>query len=200
MAYGTNAPFGFRPVRYLNGTAWTGATNPYPIASAYSTSLFQGDPLIPLADGTIGIGTAGNPGVGIFWGVKYRDSAGNYQFSKYWPASTVTFNSETAEAQVIDDPFLLFSAQEAATSSTAGTALALADRNLNINFKSGTGSTLTGQSAYFLDNATEATTSSLNFKIYGLDPTPGNVVGSYANWLVTWNNHVYKGGAGTTGY
>jgi hypothetical protein len=26
------------------------------------------------------------------------------------------------------------------------------------------------------------------------------VVGSYANWLVTWNNHVYKGGAGTTGY
>jgi hypothetical protein len=45
-----------------------------------------------------------------------------------------------------------------------------------------------------INNATEADTSTLNCKILQLDPTPGNVVGAFANWHVIFNNHLYKGG------
>ena len=77
---------------------------------------------------------------------------------------------------------------------TAGTPLALADRGLNINFLYTAGSTSTGSSAVSISNATEATTSTLNCKILQLDPTPGNAVGAFANWLVVLNNHLYRGG------
>jgi hypothetical protein len=35
-------------------------------------------------------------------------------------------------------------------------------------------------------------------KLLGLTQYPGNVVGNYANWDVTWNNHLLKS-QGTTG-
>jgi hypothetical protein len=34
----------------------------------------------------------------------------------------------------------------------------------------------------------------LNLKILQLDPTPGNAIGAFANWLVVINNHLYRGG------
>ena len=95
---------------------------------------------------------------------------------------------------MLDDPNLVFSIQETNGSGAAGTPLALADRGLNANFLYTAGNTATGQSAVSLNNATEADTSSLNLKIIDLDPTPGNALGSFANWLVTVNNHLYKGG------
>jgi hypothetical protein len=72
--------------------------------------------------------------------------------------------------------------------------LALADRGLNANFLYTAGSTATGQSAVSLNNATEADTATLNLKILQLDPTPGNAVGNFANWLVVLNNHLYRTG------
>lgn len=200
MSFGTNAPQGLVPVRYLNGSPWNGATNQYNIASAYATSLFTGDPVTTLADGTIGIGVAGAACRGVFMGVKYIATNGTPIFSPYWPASTVAQTGTTPQALIADDPNLVFSVQETNAAQTgAGTPLALADRGLNINFVVGTGNTATGQSTTSLNNETEAVTSTLNLKILDLDPTPGNVVGNYANWLVTWNNHQFKGGQGTTG-
>jgi hypothetical protein len=96
------------------------------------------------------------------------------------------------------------SVQEAATNTgvgtgTAGTALAVADRNLNANFKAPTsGTDSTGQSAYFIDNATEQTTSTLNLRVIRLTDHPGNVLGDYANYICAWNAHV-NGRPGTTG-
>ena len=55
----------------------------------------------------------------------------------------------------------------------------------------------TGMSGASINNTTEATTIGLNLQILGLDPYPGNVVGSFANWLVRINNHRFR--AGTTG-
>ena len=63
----------------------------------------------------------------------------------------------------------------------------------------GTGNTATGLSGASIDNASEDTTATLNLKILDLTPKPGNVVGSFANWLVAWNNHEFKGGTGTAG-
>ena len=198
MSYGTNAPNGFQPVKKLDGSAWTGATNPYQIANTYATALFRGDPVTILAaDGTLGVGVAGATCVGVFWGVKYTDSTGVVKFMNYWPGNPGVLTGSTVEALVIDDPNTVFSVQETSGTGTAGTPLALADRGLNINFLYTAGSTSTGQSAVSINNATEADTNTLNCKILQLDPTPGNAVGAYANWLVTLNNHFYRGG--TTG-
>ncbi len=194
MAYGTNAPNGLIPVKKLDGSAWTGATNSYQIANTYATALFRGDPVTRLADGTIGVGVAGSAVLGVFWGVKYTDSTGTVKFMNYWPGNPGVLTGSTVEALVIDDPDTVFSVQETSGTGTAGTPLALADRGLNINFLYTAGSTATGQSAVSINNATEADTSTLNCKIIDLDPTPGNAVGNFANWFVTINNHLYRGG------
>jgi len=195
MSYGTNAPNGFQPVKKLDGSAWTGATNPYQIASTYATALFRGDPVTILAaDGTLGVGVAGATCVGVFWGVKYTDSTGVVKFMNYWPGNPGVLTGSVVEALVIDDPNTVFSIQETSGTGTAGTPLALADRGLNINFLYTAGSTSTGSSAVSINNATEADTATLNCKILQLDPTPGNAVGAFANWLVVLNNHFYRGG------
>ena len=198
MAYGTNAAWGLKPVRYKNGSPYTGAVNSYGITSAYSTSLFTGDPVTFLNTGMIGIGVAGAACLGVFMGCKYTQSDGTFKFNPMWPASTTVQTGTTIQALIADDPNLVFSMQEAATATTAGTPLALADQGLNANFAAATGNSANGLSAYFLDNTTEATTISLNMKIIALDPAVGNAVGNYANWLVTWNNHIFQS-TGTSG-
>jgi hypothetical protein len=195
MAYGTNAPQGLVPVKKLDGSAWTGATNPYQIANVYATAIFRGDPVTILAaDGTLGVGVAGATTVGVFWGVKFTDSTGRVRFENFWPGNPGVLTGSVVEALVIDDPNTVFTIQETNASGAAGTPLTLADRGLNANFLYTAGSTATGTSAVSLNNATEADTSTLNLKILQLDPTPGNAIGNFANWHVVINNHLYKGG------
>jgi hypothetical protein len=199
MAYGTNAPFGLKPYRYANGSAWNAQTTSYPIASGYATSMFTGDPVTTLADGTIGIGVAGSAIRGVFTGCKYTNALGQFVHSAFWPASTTLAPGTTAEALVIDDPNLVWTIQEADGAGAAGTPLVPADVGLNANFRVGTGSTATGLSGVTINNTSEATTATLNLKILGLDPTPENRVGAFANWLVVINNHQLQGGTGTLG-
>lgn len=194
MSYGTNAPNGFQPVKKLDGSAWTGATNPYQIANVYATAIFRGDPVTTLADGSLGVGVAGATVVGVFWGVKYTSSTGVVQFANYWPGNPGVLTGSTVEALVIDDPNTVFSIQETNASGAAGTPLTLADRGLNINFLYTAGSTATGTSAVSINNATEADTATLNCKILQLDPSPENAAGAFANWHVVLNNHFYRGG------
>jgi hypothetical protein len=194
MSYGTNAPNGFQPVKKLDGSAWTGATNPYQIVTTYATAIFRGDPVTIGSSGYLEVGVFGSACVGVFWGVKYTDSTGVVKFMNYWPGNPGVLTGSTVEALVIDDPDTVFSVQETNASGAAGTPLALADRGLNINFLYTAGSTATGTSAVSINNASEATDSTYNCKILQLDPTPGNAVGAFANWLVVINNHLYKGG------
>ena len=194
MSYGTNAPNGFQPVKKLDGSAWTGATNPYEIVTTYATAIFRGDPVTIGSSGFLEVGTAGNACVGVFWGVKWTDSTGRVRFENYWPGNPGVLTGSTVEALVIDDPDTVFSVQETSGTGAAGTPIALADRGLNINFLYTAGSTATGSSAVSINNASEGTSNTLNCKILQLDPTPGNAVGSFANWLVILNNHLYKGG------
>lgn len=191
MAYGTNAGIGLRPLYNRGGSPFNGAVTQYRIASAYNTSIFFNDPVAMLSDGTIGIGVAGAPCRGVFRGCQYYTAAGVFTNSMYWPASTTVMTGTTVAAFVADDPNITFTAQESNNSGGAGTPLALTDIGLNINFYIQTGVTATGQSRTTIDNGSENTTLSLNLRLLALDPTPGNVVGNYANWLVTWNSHDY---------
>lgn len=197
MAYNTNAPRGLKPVRYMDGAAYTGKTNIYNIASGYATAIGEGSPVAVLSDGTIGIGVAGSQCRGVLLHVEYYTSAGAFVQSNFWPASTAIKTGTVAKAFVADDPSLLFDVQETDGSSAAGTPLALADKNLNINFAPGTVGT-DGVSTASINNTTEATTSTLNLRIVALSDYPGNAVGNFANWLVTWNTHDLKS-VGTAG-
>jgi len=202
MSNGTAAPMGFRPSRHIDGTPWNGGFSPYLIASGYTTSLFQGDPVTMLSDGTIGIATAGAPMLGVFWGVKYTTSAGAVfpgglgGFGPpIWPASTVTLGAAPVEAMIIDDPTVQFQIE---TSTAAG--MTLTGINQNYNFVSGTGNSQTGQSAYAL-NISAVATALGNFKALRMaQAVSGNGFGVAYNVVEgIINNHLLKGGQGTTG-
>lgn len=202
MSNGTAAPMGFRPSRHIDGTPWNGGTSPYLIASTYGTSLFLGDPVTMLSDGTIGIATAGAPMLGVFWGVKYTTSAGAVfpgglgGFGPpMWTASTALLGSAPATAMIIDDPTVQFQIE---TNGTAG--MTRAGLNQNYNFASGTGNSQTGQSAYVLDIAAVATALG-NFKALRMAQAVANNGFGVANNIVEGviNNHLLKGGQGTTG-
>lgn len=194
MSFGTNAPSGLVPVRKMDGSAWTASENHYEIVTTYASSIFKYDPVTIGTSGYLERGAAGSPIVGVFMGVKYIDSTGVPKFMPYWPGNPGVLTGSTVEAIVIDDPNVIFTIQETNAAGAAGTPLALADRGLNANFLYTAGSTSTGQSAVSLNNASEADTATLNLKIIDLDPTPGNAVGSFANWLVMINAHLYRGG------
>jgi hypothetical protein len=194
MSFNTNAPSGLVPVRKMDGSAWTAAENKYQIVTTYASSIFKYDPVTIGASGYLERGVAGSPLVGVFMGVKYIDSTGTAKFMPYWPGNPGVLTGSTVDAIVIDDPNVIFSIQETNASAAAGTPLALSDRGFNANFLYTAGSTATGQSAVSLNNETEADTASLNLKIIDLDPTPGNAVGAFANWLVMINAHLYRGG------
>lgn len=195
--YNTNAPLGLKPVDYRTGGAYTGKSNQYRIASAYATNIGQFDPVVTLSDGTIGIGVAGSQCIGLLDYVEYFTTAGAYIKAPNWVASTSAKSGTTVYAYVFDDPFLVMDAQETNGSSAAGTALALADCNLNINFVIGAPNTM-GLSTTSINNTTQSTASTYNLKLLALSNYPGNAVGNFANWFVTWNTHQLKS-VGTVG-
>ncbi|HEY3526677.1 MAG TPA: hypothetical protein VGK47_10800 [Nitrososphaeraceae archaeon] len=214
MSYGnnTNAPNGFVPYSYMDGSLWTGQLEEYPIASGYGTCLFEGDPVTLLADGTIGIGVAGSGIIGIFQGVTYTSSTGEPIFTNFWTASTATQGSQNALAKVVADPNVLFDVQVA--SSSGGTvnpvAIAQTDINNNANFavaatsynptsapnavtyaaNPGSGNTTTGISGYYLAHNTLNTTATLSLKLIRLTPKVGNVFssGGTASGTINFNN------------
>ena len=169
------------------------------------------------ANGTITVAGA-SPVLGVFMGCTYVNTSGVLVTSAYWPANTATFQAQGAKALVVDDPNVLFDIQVSNNGNTIS-GIQAADINNNFSFavagngggatNPAAGSTVTGQSAYYLDYATIANTATLSLKAMALTPYPGNIfataapavigVGAYNNVLVILNNHILKGGTGTAG-
>lgn len=207
MAYanGTNAPFGLQPRQNLLSTTPTGQQGEYLIASGYATSLFDGDRVTRLADGTIGIAPAGTPAIGVFKQVKYVDTLGNPQISTYWPASTATLQALPALAYIVDDYTIEFDVQVSNSLNVANPSITTAQLGLNANLAVGgggnllvpqnptSGNTRSGISAYYLDFSTIDSDSTLDVKIVRFSPYVGNVSGvPFNNVIVTLNNDLYK--------
>jgi hypothetical protein len=214
MAYGTNAPFGLRPRYMLSGATWNDQTSEYTIISGYGTSLFTGDPVQFLNTGGIGIAVGGVAGaqsttLGVFMGCTYTLN-NTYVFSPYWPGGTVPDNAGNAVAYIADDPNIVYDIQcsSIVNANTANPNIAVADIGLNSNFAVGgtgnpaAGSTLSGQSAYYLsfEGLTPGTSATLNLKLLRFTPDPRNLPAqNFNNALVIINNHQLKGGTGTAG-
>ena len=159
----SNTPFGFTPSRHLTGGVIR--ANEYRIASAYGTSIFKGDPVKLINDGTIQLAAAGDRILGIFQGVQWVATDGSVQFNERWIASTTLQTGSVARAMVVDDPNVLFEVQSGGTPALTNVGN-LADH------VAGTGSTVTGMSGAYLDSTMG--TGAAGFRIRSIVDKPGN--------------------------
>jgi hypothetical protein len=179
---------GLVPVAYVGGGVYTGAFREYSVAAGNAVAIFVGDPVT-----TAGVGTAqtingkvmldvvqaatGDIITGVVVGVQ--------------PVTEASLPYRVASTQrvlyVADDPNLIFEIQEV----SGGTALTANDLGMNADFVVGSGSTTTGLSGVELNNATEATTNTLDLKLIGFKNAPDNAIGEHAKWLVRLNRHRY---------
>ena len=176
------APYGFKAVSEFGGLPYSGSTRMYPIATAYGTSLFNGD-IVQLSGGTIVTTTmsaASSPAtavagtLGIFVGAEYTNSSSQIIRGQYYPASTT---SNAMVGYVIDDPRTVFKAVMVAqgtslsnTASTVGYANATFI-GTNLYAVTGTaGNTTTGDSAMAVSGAVITSGTSGNTRIATLLP------------------------------
>ena len=83
-----NSAYGLIPLRHMSGNA--PRANKYTIASGLAENIFTGDLCILDANGQITPHTATETNnIGVFAGVSYTASDGEYVYSKYWPSGTV---------------------------------------------------------------------------------------------------------------
>lgn len=185
-----NAPFGLRPVRYVDGRPYNGAVEYYfatgatgvirpgdPVVEAGSanTTEFQGYGPGTLPTCTIALDGSGDPITGVCVAVLpvTRDSL------IYRETST---DRIIAVARGAD---LIFEVQ----ADAGGTALAATDVGLLAVLKAGTTSTL--RSDWTLDTSVApTTTAAFQVKIMGFGKGPKNEIGAYSVVEVLTNNHV----------
>lgn len=182
----TDNAFGLKPVQHRNGAPYNGAFRLYSTATGDGTAIYIGDPVI--LSGTsqtingrtysdVDQAATGDVITGVVVGVMpvTQDS------TRYRAASTQRL------LMVADDPDLIFEIQEV----SGGTALTANDAGLNANIVVAAGSTVTGLSGVELNNATEATTNTLDVHIVGPVQRDDNAIGEHCKWLVTINRHQF---------
>ena len=177
---------GFLPVRHITGAPYNGAADVYSTATGDGTAIYIGDPVKLSGTSTtingvvytdVDQAATGDVCVGVVVGV-LPDTADSLI---YRAASTAR------RVMVATDPMLLYELQEV----SGGTALTAAAIGLNADFVVAAGSTTTGMSGVELNNATEATTNTLDVQIVGLVAREDNAVGEHAKWLVRINRHQF---------
>src|SRR5215813_14171920 len=102
-----NAPFGFRPIRRLDGAALSGAFTQLKVANGDTNALNRGDCVKQLGTGYVTVAAAGltdHSMRGIFIGCHYLSSALGYNiWSNYWPGSGAVGDIDVF---ILDDPFI----------------------------------------------------------------------------------------------
>lgn len=185
-----NTPMGLVPVAFLSGSPWNGQARQYYIPSSDGNAFAIGDP-VSYAGGADANGiasvTLSTPGSGIL-GVIVSAGGTVYGGPSADPANlntTVIPATKTKGYYVLvcDSPDVVFEVQEIGT----GTQLTAAEVGLNANLVAGTNSGY--MSGWLVTNTTEAVTATLDVRLLGLAPRPGNAFGAYAKWLVKINNH-----------
>jgi hypothetical protein len=184
-----DTPFGFKPVKHLNGSSWNGKVNVYYIPSTDNTATFVGDAVksAGAADATgkyptVAQATAGAAVRGVVIGFgdnPYTMTHPDTPNRSYRPAATAMY------AFVVDDPQVIFEVQEDSDANSLTAAMV----SLSTNFVVGAGSTATGKSAMELDSSDTATDTSGNCRILRLVDREDNALGDYAKWEVLFGEH-----------
>lgn len=196
MAYPTvDAPYGLKPINLIGGQVFAGATRQFNIASAYGTSIFNGDVVKLVAGGTIekDTGEATATPVGVFLGCSYVNAQGQTIFQQYFPASTAAPSGTSITAFVADDPDQLFKVVLVAGQTEGGNGLtpAYLGRTMigsNVELVQNAGSTVTGDSKVGIYSAAGATTTaSLPLRVVDVVPDTANSSGNFVEFIVKWN-------------
>lgn len=198
MAYPTvSAPYGLKPVNLIGGQVFAGATRQFNIASAYGTSIFNGDVVKLVAGGTIekDTGTTAATPVGVFLGCSYVNAQGQTIFQQYFPASTAAPTGTVITAYVADDPDQLYKAvlvtgttADNASSGLLPTYLGRTVIGSNAQLVQNAGSTTTGDSKVGVYTAAGATTTAtLPVRIIDVVPDTANSSGNFVEVVIKWN-------------
>ncbi len=183
-----DTPFGFKPVKHLNGSPWNGKVSAYYVPATDATAIFKGDavksagaadatgkfPTVAQAAATeairgIVIGFGDNPYTMIHPDNPNRD---------YRPASTAMY------VFVVDDPQVIFEVQE----DSVGNSITAAMVGLATDITVGTGSTSTGKSAMELDSSDTATAAG-QCRILRVVDREDNALGDHCKWEVLIAEH-----------
>ena len=198
-----DAAFGLRPYKMLGAGANTNGLMTFKIQTSgtagTSSVIYEGTPVIPLANGLVDIvgAAAGGtvPLLGAFMGCNYTDLDGKPRWANKWPGTSSVKSSTEATCVIAAHPDQLFliNCDAAAADSTI---------HANANFASGTsGDATSGISSAELAVSTANTTNTLNMRIIGFEDSPSNDDATAAGRLaiVMLNNHFYRYGANGTG-
>jgi hypothetical protein len=201
MAYPTvSAPYGLKPVNLIGGQVFAGATRLMQIASGYATSIFYGDLVKRISDGTIekDTGTTTATPCGVFLGVSFTNSStGQIQQQQFYPASQSIKSGTQIFAVVADDPDTLFQVVScSATTTVAG--MGIAAIGSNIALIQNAGSTTTGNSAVAIDQGTETTTNTLPIRIIDVVRETATGADTFVEFIVKINAtmHQYNNSTG----
>lgn len=167
---------GLTPTRLTNGAAGSGATRTFPIANAYGSTIYQGDP-VTLNGGVLVLATNTTKPIGVFMGCVYADAQGKIVDSPYYPSGTTSNANVILDDGVSTQPLAIVAMDPdqvyAVKADGALTAAALGEVRAAASI--GSGSTATGRSAVVLDaDSTPATDAAALFRIVGLVNEPGN--------------------------
>jgi hypothetical protein len=177
--------FGFRPVKGQGAGYTAVGSNEYVIANGESSAIYQGDPVVLNANGSISVGSsAGAELIGIFNGCFYDDpTTKKPTFSNFYPGGVAQDNMK---AFIFDDPNMLF---EVKVDDTNG-GQAQVGSNANIATYSA-GSSNDGVSNVALDGSSFATSSAANFRVVSLstDPDNSDYTAANASIIVKINLH-----------
>jgi hypothetical protein len=198
MAYPTvSAPYGLKPINLIGGQVFAGQTRQFQIASAYGTSIFNGDVVKLVAGGTIekDTGTTAATPVGIFIGCSYVNAQGQTIYQQYFPASTAAPTGTVITAYVADDPDQLFKAVLVAGATADNTSSGLLPAYLgrtvigsNAQLVQNAGSSANGDSKVGVYTAAGATTTAtLPIRIIDVVPDTANSSGNFVEVIVKWN-------------
>jgi len=180
-----NSVFGFRSVKKVGAGYNASAQNEYVIANGESSAIYQGDPVVLNANGSISVGSsAGAELIGIFNGCFYTDpTTQKPTYSNFYPGGIA---ADDIVANVIDDPNALF---EVKIDDTNG-GQAQVGSNANIATYSA-GSSRDGVSNVALDGTSFATSSAANFRVVSLstDPDNNDYASANASIIVKINKH-----------
>lgn len=193
---------GFRPVKHTNGSPYNGQSNMYYVASAADEILVGDVVKLGGSSDTNGIASADLAGatdvpVGIVVGIvnPKLDPTGKMSTGSITldlPAVAQIAAGAAGYVLVADSPDVICEAE-----ASNGTP-AVTDIGLNISHANGSRTSATYTSPAYLDFGTEATTSTLNFRLLGFVQRVGNEVGASAKMLCGFNVHQYNS-VGTTG-
>jgi hypothetical protein len=194
MAYPTvSAPYGLKPVNLIGGQVFAGATRLMQIASGYATSIFYGDLVKRISNGTIekDAGTTTATPCGVFLGVSFTNSNGQVQQQQFYPASQSIKSGTQIFAVVADDPDTLFQVVScSATTTVAGMGISAIGNNIALIQNAG--STTTGNSAVAIDEGTQDTTNTLPIRIIDVVRETATGADTFVEFIVKINATMHQ--------